>query len=81
MGVLTQTMGTWEDQWPVSPNYWTVGGPDVYEQLSYLVQEATKLTSAQDLTLKVCHEVNALLRGEPHKWLLSRSQITQYQEF
>ena len=32
----------------------------------------------QDLFIKVLHEVNTLLRGDPHKWL-STSQITQYQ--
>ena len=43
-----------------------------------LVQEATKVTLGQDLIVKVLHEVNTLLRGEPHKWL-STSWITQYQ--
>ena len=32
----------------------------------------------QDLFIKVLHEINTLLRGDPHKWL-STSQITQYQ--
>ena len=32
----------------------------------------------KDLIVKVLHEVNSLLRGDPHKWL-SSSQITQYQ--
>ena len=32
----------------------------------------------QDLFVKVPHEVNTLLRGDPHKWL-STSRITQYQ--
>ena len=40
--------------------------------------EATKLTLGQDLIVKVLHEVNILLQGDPHKWL-STSQITQYQ--
>ena len=30
------------------------------------------------LIVKVLHEVNSLLQGDPHKWL-SSSQITQYQ--
>ena len=32
----------------------------------------------QDLFIKVPHEVNTLLQGDPHKWL-STSRITQYQ--
>ena len=36
------------------------------------------MTLGQDLIVKVLHEVNTLLRGEPHKWL-STSRITQYQ--
>ena len=36
------------------------------------------MTLGQDLIVKVLHEVNTLLRGEPHKWL-STSWITQYQ--
>ena len=46
--------------------------------VALLVQEATKLTLGQDLIIKVPHEVNTLLRGDPHKWLLT-SWITQYQ--
>ena len=46
--------------------------------VALLVWEATKLTLGQDLFIKVLHEVNTLLRGDPHKWL-SISQITQYQ--
>ena len=49
-----------------------LGGWDAYGQL------ATKLTLGQDLIIKVPHEVNTPLRGDPHKWL-STSQITQYQ--
>ena len=30
-----------------------------------LVQETTKLTLGQDLTIKVPHEVNTLLQGDP----------------
>ena len=46
--------------------------------VALLVQEATKLTLGQDLFIKVPHEVNTLLRGDPHKWL-STSRSTQYQ--
>ena len=46
--------------------------------VALLVWEATELTLGQDLFIKVLHEVNTLLRGDPHKWL-STSQITQYQ--
>ena len=47
---------------------------------SCLVQEAAKLTLGQDLIVKVPHEVNTLLWGGPHKWLLT-SWITQYPEY
>ena len=46
--------------------------------VALLVREATKLTLGQDLFVKVPHEVNTVLRGDPHKWL-SISRITQYQ--
>ena len=46
--------------------------------VALLVQKATKLTLGQDLIIKVMHEVNTLLRGDPHKGL-STSRITQYQ--
>ena len=46
--------------------------------IALLVWEAIKLTLGQDLFVKVPHEVNTLLRGDPHK-RLSTSQITQYQ--
>ena len=46
--------------------------------VALLVREATKLTLGQDLFVKVPHEVNTLLGGDPHKWL-STSRITQYQ--
>ena len=46
--------------------------------VTLLVREATKLTLGQDLMVKVPHEVNTLLQGDPHKWL-STSWITQYQ--
>ena len=84
MGVLSQTMGTWDK--PVAyllkpldsvatgwlGCLWTV------VVVALLIQEATKVTLGQDLILKVPHEVNTLLQGEPHKWL-STSWITQYQ--
>ena len=84
MGVLTQTMGTWDRPvayflkrldnvatgWPGC--LWTVAA------VPLPIQEATELTLGQDLIIKVPHVVNTLpLRG-PHKWL-STSQITQYQ--
>ena len=37
-----------------------------------------QLTFSQDLIVKIPHEVNTLLQGDPHKWL-SNSQIIQYQ--
>ena len=46
--------------------------------VALLVWEASKLNLGQDLIIKVPHEVNTLLRGDPHKWL-STSRITQYQ--
>ena len=83
MGVLTQTMGIWDRpvayflkrldniaaRWPGC--LWAVAA------VPLLVQEATKLTLGQGLIIKVPHEVNTLLQGDPHKWL-STSQITQY---
>ena len=82
MGVLSQTMGTQDRPVAYLPKLldsvatgwlgclWTV------VVVVLLVQEATKVTLGQDV--KVPHEVNTLLRGEPHKWL-STSRITQYQ--
>ena len=71
MGVLTQTTGTWDrpmayllkrlhnvaTRWP--------GCFQVMAAFVLLVQEATKLTLGQDLTIKVPHEVNTLLQGDP----------------
>ena len=46
--------------------------------VALLAREATKLTLGQVLVIRVPHEVNAVLRGDPHKWL-SNSPIIQYQ--
>ena len=84
MGRLSQTMGTWDRPVAYLPKPLDNGAPGWLECLravavvTLLVQEATKLTLGQDLIIKVPHEVNTLLRGDPHKWL-SISQITQYQ--
>ena len=67
MGVLTQAMGTWDR--PVAylskrlDNIAT-GWPGCFwvtVTVALLVWEATKLTLGQNLTVKVHHEVNALL--------------------
>ena len=84
MGVLSQTMGTWDR--PVAyilqslDNVATgwLGCLWAVAAVALLVWEATKLSLGQDLIIKVLHEVNSLLRGDPHKWL-SISWITQYQ--
>ena len=82
MGVLSQTMGTWDRLVAYPPKLlgsvatgW-LGCLRTVVVVVLLVQEATKVTLGQDV--KVPHEVNTLLRGEPHKWL-STSRITQYQ--
>ena len=84
IGVLSQTMGTWDRPMAhllkaldsVATGWlgclWTV------VVVAPLVQEATKVTLGQDFFIEVLHEVNTLLRGDPHKWL-STSWITQYQ--
>ena len=84
VGVLTQTLETWDKpiaylskrldnvatRWPSCLQ--------AVASVALLVREATKLTFIQDLIVKVPHEVNTLLRGDPHKWL-SNSRIIQYQ--
>ena len=84
MGVLTQTLRTWDR--PIAylskqlDNVGT-GWPSclwVVAAVALLVHEAIKLTFGQDLIIKVPHELNILLQGEPHKWL-SNSQIIEYQ--
>ena len=84
MGVLSQTMGTWDRSVAYLPKLlgsiatgW-LGCLRAVAAVALLVREATKLTLGQDLIIKVPHEVNTLLRGDPHKWL-STSRITQYQ--
>ena len=56
------------------------GGWDAYGQLLQLPHWSGRqpLSLGQDLIVKVPHEDNTLLQGEPHKWL-STSRITQYQ--
>ena len=84
MGVLTQTVGTWDR--PVASlsrrlDNVATGWPGCLQAIAavaLLVREATKLTLGQDLVIRVPHEVNAVLRGDPHKWL-SNSRIIQYQ--
>ena len=84
MRVLSQTMGTWDR--PVAyllkrldsvATGW-LGCLRAVAAVALLVREATKLTLGQDLIAKVLHEVNTLLQGDPHKWLLT-SRIIQYQ--
>ena len=84
MGVLPQTMGTWDRPmaYLLKPldNVATgwLGCLRAVAAIALLVWEAIKLTLGQDLFVKVPHEVNTLLRGDPHEWL-STSRITQYQ--
>ena len=84
MGVWSQIMGTWDRPVTYLSNQldnvatgW-LGCLQVVAAVALLVWEATKLTLGQDLFIKVLHEVNTFLRGDPHKWL-STSRITQYQ--
>ena len=84
MGVLSQTMGTWDrpqaylSKWLNNIATGWLGCLWAVAVVALLVWEATKLTLGQDLIIKLLPEVNTLLRGDPHKWLLT-SQITQYQ--
>ena len=81
MGVLSQTMGTWDRPVAYIPKSLynvATGWLGCLWAVALLVWEATKLSLGQDLIIKVPHEVNSLLRGDPHKWL-SISRITQYQ--
>lgn len=57
---------------------WWPGCLRAIAAVALLAREATKLTLGQDLVIRVPHEVNAVLRGDPHKWL-SNSRIIQYQ--
>ena len=75
MGVLTQTMGTWDrpmaylSKWLDSVATRWPGCWRAVAVVALLVREATKLTLGQDLIVKTPHEVNTLLRGDSHKWL------------
>ena len=77
-------MGTWDRPMAYLPKWldnvatgW-LGCLRALSVVALLVREATKLNLGQDLIIKVPHEVNTLLRGDPHNWL-STSQIIQYQ--
>ena len=67
MGVLSQTMGTWDRPVAYLSNQLdnvVTGWPGCLQAVAVvalLVQEATKLTLGQDLIVKVPHEVNTLL--------------------
>ena len=80
MGVLSQIKGTWDRPVAYLPKQLDkLAGMLTGSCCSCLTgSEATKLTLGQDLMVKVPHEVNTLLQGDPHKWL-STSWITQYQ--
>ena len=80
MGVLSQIKGTWDRPVAYLPKQLDkLAGMLTGSCCSCLTgSEATKLTLGQDLMVKVPHEVNTLLQGDPHKWL-STSRITQYQ--
>ena len=67
---LSSRLGNFTTRWP--------GCWQAIAAVALLVREATKLTLGQDLVVRVPHEVNSLLQGDPHKWL-SNSQIIQYQ--
>ena len=67
MGVLSQTMGTWDrpvaylSKWLANVAIGWPGCLQAVAAVALLVQEATKLTLGQDLIIKVPHEVNNLL--------------------
>ena len=83
MGVLFQTMGTWDRPVTYLPKWLdsvATGWPGclwAVAVITLLDWEASKLTLGQDLIIKVLHEVHTLLQEDLHKWL-STSQITQY---
>ena len=67
MGVLSQTMGTWDRLVAYLPKRldnvatgW-LGCLRAVAAVALLVWEATKLTLGKDLIVKVLHEVNTLL--------------------
>ena len=74
---MRQTVGLSLTSWTVFATGW-LGCLQAVAAVALLVQDATKLTLGQDLFIKVPHEVNTLLQGDPHEWL-STSRITQYQ--
>ena len=67
MGVLSQTMGTWDRpvayllKWLDNVATGWPGCLQAVAAVALLIQEATKLTFGQDLIVKVPHEVNTLL--------------------
>ena len=67
MGVLSQTMGTWDRPVAYLPkplDSVATGRPGrlwAAAAVALLVREATKLTLGQDLIVKVLHEVNTVL--------------------
>ena len=69
-GVLSQTMGTWDRPRLLQKRLDNVatGWPGCLRAVAVVAlldREATKLTLGQDLIVKVPHEVNTLLRGDP----------------
>ena len=69
MGVLSQTMGTWDrpvaylSKWLANVAIGWPGCLQAVAAVALLVQEATKLTLGQDMMAKDPHEVNTLLQG------------------
>ena len=69
-GVLSQTTGTWDRPRLLQKRLDNVatGWPGCLRAVAVVAlldREATKLTLGQDLIVKVPHEVNTLLRGDP----------------